>query len=51
MERDAGMPLPQRRPFGLGLLHPVLAEHPLPGGDHRLDGVGAEGLGHRDQGH
>ena len=39
----------QRRPFGLGLLHPVFAEHALSGGDDRLDRFGAEGLRHRDQ--
>jgi hypothetical protein len=38
------------RPFRLGLLHAVLAEHALAGGDHRLDRLGAEGLGDRDQG-
>ena len=32
----------QRRPFGLGLLHPVFAEDALAGGDHRLDGSAAK---------
>ena len=41
----------QRRPFGLGLLHPVFAEHALSGGDDRLDRLGAEGFRHRDQRH
>ena len=46
-----GMPRLQRRPFGLGLLHAVLAEHALAGRDHRLDRLGPERLGDRDQGH
>ena len=41
----------QRRPFGLGLLHAVLAEDALAGGDHRLDRLGAEGFRYRDQRH
>ena len=41
----------QRRPFRLGLLHAVFAEHPLAGGDDRLDGVRVKGLRHRHQGH
>src|SRR5271170_2784261 len=38
------MPRHEWRPFGFGLLHAVLAEHALPGGDHGLDRVGAESL-------
>ena len=34
----------QRRPLGLGFLHPVFAEHALAGGNDRLDRIGAEGL-------
>ena len=34
----------QRRPLGLGFLHPVFPEHALAGGNHRLDRIGAEGL-------
>ena len=40
----------QRRPFRLRLLHPVLAEIALPGGDQRLDRLGRLGLGDGDQG-
>ena len=39
----------KRRPFGLGLLDAILAEHALAGGDHRLDRLGAEGFGDCDQ--
>src|SRR5580704_7481265 len=39
----------ERRPFGLGLLDTILAEHALAGGDDRLDRLGAEGFGDRDQ--
>src|ERR1700722_17123364 len=39
----------ERRPFGLGLLDAILAEHALPCGDHRLDRLGAEHLRDRDQ--
>src|SRR5580704_9013765 len=39
----------ERRPFGLGLLDAILAEHALAGGDDRLDRLGAEGFGDRDQ--
>ena len=41
----------ERRPLGLRLLHAVLAEHALAGGDHRLDRLGAEGLRDRHQRH
>src|SRR5450631_793155 len=41
----------KRRPFGLRLLHAVLAEHALAGGDHRLDLLGLMSLRHRDQRH
>ncbi len=37
MKLDAGMALFQRGPFGLRLLHPVLAEAALAGGDGLLD--------------
>ena len=39
----------QCRPLGLGFLHPVFPEHPLPGGNHRLDRVGTECLRDRYQ--
>jgi hypothetical protein len=46
---DAAMTRDQRRPFGLGLLHTVLAEHALAGGDDRLDHFGAEPLRYRNE--
>src|SRR6202023_186194 len=39
----------ERRPFGLGLLDAIFAEHALAGGDDRLDRLGADGFGDRDQ--
>ena len=39
------------RPLGLGLLHPVLAEHPLPGLDDGNDLGPVEGLADGDQRH
>ena len=39
----------QRRPFRLGLLDAILAEHALAGGDNRLDGVDAERFRDRHQ--
>ena len=45
------MLVPQRRPFGVGFLDPVFPEHALAGGDDRGNGLGAEGLGNRHQGH
>src|SRR5271154_102635 len=39
----------QWRPFGLGLLDAILAEHALPGSDDRLDRLGAKGFRDRDQ--
>jgi hypothetical protein len=36
MELDPGSRLAQLRPFGLGLLHAILAEDALAGGDQRL---------------
>ncbi len=38
-------------PAGHGFLHPVLAEHPLAGGQHRLDPLPRLLLGDGDQGH
>ena len=38
---------PERGPFGLRLLHPVLAEHPLAGVEERAHLVGGEGLATR----
>ena len=49
MQLDAGMLGLERRPFRFRLLHPVLAEHAMAGGDHRPDRLGAERLAHRDQ--
>ena len=51
VQLDTGEALLERRPFGLGLLHAVLAEYAMTRGDHRLDRVGRERLGHRDQRH
>ncbi len=42
VQRDAVVLGQQRRPFGLGLLHAVFAEHALTGRDHRLDRLGAK---------
>src|SRR5947207_5660169 len=47
MELEPGMANAQRRPFRLRLLHPVLAEYALASRNHRLDRLGAEGLGYR----
>ena len=41
---DPGVPGDERRPFRLGLLHAVLAEHALAGGDDRHDRISGEGL-------
>ena len=49
MKLDAGMPLFQRRPFGMRLLHAVLAEHALTYRDRLLDDGSGDGLGHRDK--
>jgi hypothetical protein len=51
VQRDPGMLGLKRRPFGLRLLHAVLAEYALAGGDHRLDGLGLMRLRHRNQRH
>ena len=40
-----------RRPFLLRLLHAILAEHALAGGDQAEDRDGGLGLGDGDQGH
>src|SRR5262249_38150685 len=48
---DATMALFERRPFRLRLLHAILAEHALAGGDHRLDRIRAERLRNRDERH
>ncbi len=39
----------QRRKFGFGFLHPVFAEHEMPGRERRLDGRGGVKLADRDQ--
>ena len=39
----------QRRPFGLGLLHAVLAEQAMAGFEHGQDVLGVEGLGDGDE--
>ena len=49
MQLDAGMARLQRRPFGLRLLHAVLAEAALARADRLLDDGGRHGLGHGDQ--
>src|SRR5665809_61848 len=49
MKLDIRMMLLQRRPFGLRLLHPVLAEYSLAGVDRALDDLGGYGFGHSDQ--
>src|SRR5947199_285156 len=51
MQCDALMSRHQPRPFRLGFLHAVFAEHALPGRDHRLNRIGLEGFRHRDQRH
>ena len=51
VEPDVRMTLAQGRPLGLRLLHPVLAEIALPGGDQLLDRFRRLGLGDGDQGH
>ena len=50
VEFEAGMPLAQGRPFGIGLLDPIFAERDLARGNDRRDGVGVETLRHRHQG-
>ncbi len=49
VQHDVGSFGAQCRPFALGLLHAILAEVPLAGGDQRADRVGLVGLRHRDQ--
>ena len=49
MKLDAGMALFERGPLCLRLLHPVLAEAALAGGDRLLDRLRQHGLGHRDE--
>src|SRR6516164_8535536 len=44
MQLDVVVAGDQRRPFGLGLLDAIFPEHALAGGDHRRDGLGAEGF-------
>ena len=44
MKLKVRMACDQRRPFGLSLLHPVLAEYPLPLSDDRLNRFGTERL-------
>src|SRR6185312_10911187 len=51
VQRDAVMARQQRRPFGLGLLHAVLAEHALARFDHRRDRLGVERFRNGNQGH
>ncbi len=51
MEFDSRKFFAQRGPFALRLLHPVLAEHALAGGDQRADRLGRASLGNRDQRH
>src|SRR5207249_1669497 len=43
------MPVNERRPLRLRLLHPVFTERRLAGDDHRLDRFGAESLTDRNQ--
>src|SRR5262249_915896 len=49
MQFNAAMPLFQRWPFRLRLLHAILTEHPLPRGDHGLDRIRAECFGNRNK--
>ncbi len=51
MQLDVREALFQRRPFSLGLLHAVLAEHALAGRDDGKDVLGLEGLGDGDERH
>ena len=44
------MPLPDLRPFGLGLLDAILAKIALAGGDQRFDLVCGAALGDGDEG-
>jgi hypothetical protein len=46
---ETGQAALQIRPFGLGLLNPVFAEHPLPGSDNRFYVGSREGFADRDQ--
>ena len=46
----SGIARAQSGPFRLGLLHVVLAEDPLAGGENRLDGVRRKRLGNGHQG-
>ena len=41
----------QRRPFFFRLLHPVLAEYPVPGFESRENALGGMALANRYQGH
>ena len=51
MQRNSGTGRHQRRPFRLGFLHAIFAEHALPGIDNRRNGRGVERFRHRDQRH
>jgi hypothetical protein len=51
MQVDARVFRKQRWPFRLRFLHTIFTEHALAGGDHRLNGIRAESLRHRNQGH
>jgi len=46
-----GPPFAKRGPLGGGFLHPILAEHAVPGCEKRLDRFRRVGLADRDQGH
>jgi hypothetical protein len=51
MQRNSGTGRHQRRPFRLGFLHAVFAEHALAGIDDRRNGCGVERFRHCDQRH
>jgi hypothetical protein len=51
VQRNSGMGRNQRRPFRLGFLHAIFAEHALSGIDNRRNRACVERLRHRDQRH
>ncbi len=51
MERHVWIALSQRRPFGLRLLYPILAEHAVTGRKQRFDRFGRVSLADCDEGH
>src|SRR5947209_4825789 len=51
MQLEARIAGYELRPFGLGFLHAILAEHPLTRFDHRLDRIGRKRLADGDERH